>query len=283
MPTAISSPEAQDHRAAGRSRSASRSPASRISAIASAKTEKVAAVTNGLAPLPLAQQQRRPFHHRALDRAARRSARGRAAPAPAAAARSRLARLLGLRRRVVGDQQPGEPKIVAAAKTGCEDASAGSGRSRRAARRRRRSARRATVPKLQKAWQRVMIRRPSTRSVWLALAFIATSIVAMRQPAEEQRERRAPARSGASAGPMKLRRKIDAAPAAGRARARSRRMIRGRRSESRASCPTGMPKRQKASVSTSRPSASFTSGMRGNHDRQAERVEREDHCRAKRR
>ena len=41
--------------------------------------------------------------------------------------------------------------------------------------------------------------------------------------------------------------------------------------------PTGIPNRQKASVSTSSPSASFTSGMRGNHTDEAERVQREDH------
>ena len=53
-----------------------------------------------------------------------------------------------------------------------------------------------------------MIRRPSTRSVWLALAFIDTSIVAMVSP---QRKSASPSVSafGASAGPMKLIRNAD--------------------------------------------------------------------------
>ena len=60
-----------------------------------------------------------------------------------------------------------------------------------------------------------MIRRPSTRSVWLALAFIDTSIVAMVSPQRKSASASVSA-FGASAGPMKLRQKHRAAPDAGR-------------------------------------------------------------------
>ncbi len=62
---------------------------------------------------------------------------------------------------------------------------------------------------------------------------------------------------------MKARRKAEP-PQRQVARVPKRRMIRGTQRKP-SIVPTGMPKRQKASVSTSRPSASFTSGMRGNH------------------
>ena len=89
-------------------------------------------------------------------------------------------RLLGRRLRIVGDQPQRE-----------EDGRRGEERLQHqllgeeadpAGRRRRAISAPTTVPKLQKAWQRVMIRRPSTRSVWLALAFIDTSIVAIVSP-----------------------------------------------------------------------------------------------------
>ena len=106
-----------------------------------------------------------------------------------------------------------------------------------------------------------MIRRPSTRSVWLALAFIDTSMVAMVSP---QRKSVSPSATafGASPGPMKLRRN-PAPPTMAVVRSPSRRMIRPTM-RNPSIVPAGIPNRQNASVSTSSPSASFTSGMRGN-------------------
>ena len=66
----------------------------------------------------------------------------------------------------------------------------------------------ATVPKLQNAWHCVMIRRPLMRSVWLALAFIDTSMVAMVSP-QTKSARPSVTAFGASPGPMKLRRKTE--------------------------------------------------------------------------
>ena len=119
----------------------------------------------------------------------------------------------------------------------------------------------ATVPKLQKAWQRVMIRRPSTRSVWLALAFIDTSIVAMVSP-QRKRARPSVTASGASPGTMKLSR--NPAPPTMTVTLSPRRRITRPTRRKPSIVPTGMPKRQKASVRMSSPSAAFTSGMRGN-------------------
>ena len=118
-----------------------------------------------------------------------------------------------------------------------------------------------TVPKLQKAWQRVMIRRPSARSVWLALAFIATSIVAIVSP-QKKSARASVTASRASAGRMKTTRKPEP-PQTQVSRVPKRRMIRAT-TRKPSIVPAGIANRQKASVSTSRPRAAFTSGMRGN-------------------
>ncbi len=157
--------------------SARRSPASRVSAIASAKTAKVAAVAKGAGPDVLAQEQRRPFHHRAFGQqcADRHEAEDQEGAARQDEAFGRRVGAGFVRHQLAGghDGQGGEDRLkqrcwARKLTSHCAKAPPISAP--------------VTVPKLQKAWQRVMIRRLSARSVWLALAFIATSIVAMERP-----------------------------------------------------------------------------------------------------
>ena len=225
--------------------------------MASAKTEKVSAVTNGPAP----------FHSRmsSADHSiiapsirsapigtrhmARRASGGSAKPRSGSAAGSGSSAI-----------SRSAKKIVATANGGCRRICWVRKPISRCAKAPPMSAP-ATVPKLQKAWQRVMIRRLSTRSVWLALAFIDTSMVAMVSP-QRKRARPSVTASGASPGTMKLRRN-PAPPTVTVTRSPRRRITRPTRRKP-SIVPTGMPKRQKASVRISSPSAAFTSGMRGN-------------------
>ena len=125
-----------------------------------------------------------------------------------------------------------------------------------------------------------MIRRPTTRSVWLAFAFIDTSMLEMVSPQRKSAKASAGA-FGASAGPMKARRKIDPPHITVR-RVPIRRISRGTVTKP-SMVPTGIPKRQKASVSTSSPSASFTSGMRGNQTESPSAFSAKTSCSGRRR
>ena len=101
MPTAMTSPE---RRITGRgpNRSASRSPASRVTAIASAKTEKVSAVTNGPAPF---HSRIRSADHSIIAPSIRSAPIGTRQIIRSARRRQREAALrLRLGRRVVGQQ-----------------------------------------------------------------------------------------------------------------------------------------------------------------------------------
>ena len=123
-----------------------------------------------------------------------------------------------------------------------------------------------------------MIRRPSTRSVWLALAFIATSMLAMVRP---QRNSARPSVSafGARPGPMKLSRNTDP-PQMQTAFSPSRRISRPTL-RNPSMVPAGIPNRQNARVRTSSPSASFTSGIRGNQTESPIAFRAKTICRAK--
>jgi hypothetical protein len=115
-------------------------------------------------------------------------------------------------------------------------------------------------------------------SIWLAFAFIATSIAAMVRPQTKSARPRRGA-FGASAGPMKLIRK-PAPPTATVRFSPSRRMICGTVRKP-IMVPAGRPNRQKASVSTSRSSAALTSGMRGNQTARPTAFSANTICRAR--
>ena len=130
-----------------------------------------------------------------------------------------------------------------------------------------------TVPKLQNAWQRVISRRPEARSIWLALAFIATSIGGDGQAADEQRQpqrERVPRQRRADEGEQEDR----AAPDRGRLQPESRGdPADGQKAEHRAGGQAEQAEGQRLQVE---PERRLHVGDAREPHREPQRVERED-------